>query len=240
MPAPPPPKSPTEAAPPPAAPPMQAPHDAHHGEWQRGHGHDDDAMQGPSHEEMRLGMAQKVVTVTVDSGAKNAILERKVLSQEGFGHVAIALPFHTNMETWEQICVAPCKVELFRASSYRVATGNGMPGTKSFTLAPNRETLDLRVKPGNFGAFATGGVLTGVGIGALVTGAVLVTVAGKFKDESEVRTVGAVTGAAGLVLMAIGIPLMILNQTHVYDGSQQLARRRPSTGPKLGIDGLSF
>ena len=80
---------------------------------------------------------------------------------------------------------------------------------------------------------------------ALVTGAVLLSAAGRFDDESDVRRAGAITGGAGLVLMAIGIPLMILNQTHVYDGTQKLARRRPLPGPslqglKLGIGGLSF
>ena len=184
--------------------------------------------------------AEEHVTTTVSSGSKNAIIERRVLTQETMGHVAIALPLHTHTETWEQVCVAPCKVDLKRASFYRVAAGNGVPGTDSFTLTPNKEQIDLQVRPGNLARYATGGTLTGLGVGAFITGAVLFTAAGKFEDEKDVRIAGAVTGAAGLVLMAVGIPLLILNQTHVYADGTKVAKRAPASGPRLGMGRIEF
>lgn len=182
---------------------------------------------------------ERVIT-TVSSGSKNAILERQVSTQESYGHVAIALPLHTHTEVWQQVCVAPCKVELSRASSYRISASNGVPGTESFTLTPNKKELDLQVKPGNLPRYATGGTLTGLGVGALITGAVLFTAASKFEDEKEVRIAGAITGGAGLVLMAIGIPLLVLNQTHVYADGTKLAKKAPPSGPRLGLGRVEF
>lgn len=180
------------------------------------------------------------VRLTVTAGVKNAVVERRVTTEESYGHVAIALPLHTRTEVWEQVCVAPCSVSLPRASSYRIATANGLPGTKSFTLRPNRETLDLQVRPGNLRAFATGGTLTGLGVAGLITGTVLFAAAGKFQDESDYRVGGAITAGAGLALMAVGIPLLILNQTKVYSDGSRIAKAPAPTGPHLTATGLAF
>ena len=241
-----PPASETPPAPPPSpptrddAPPPRA-HGPHHEGWHPGAMPHDANHAGVApliaREEARQEEERVITTVT--SGSKNAILERQVATTESFGHVAIALPIHMHTESWQQVCVAPCKVDLSRASSYRVSASNGVPGTGSFTLTPNKSQLDLQVRPGNMARYATGGLLTGLGIGAFVTGAVLFTVAGKFEDESNIRIAGAITGGAGLVLMAVGIPLLVLNQTHVYADGTKLARKTPS-GPRLGLGRIEF
>lgn len=238
-----PPAPPADAAP--VTPPPPAREDA----MPHGHGPHHDGGWRPGsmpHDANHAGVMpphtreeERVVT-TVTSGSKNAILERQTATQESFGHVAIALPIHLHSESWQQVCVAPCKVDLSRASSYRVAASNGVPGTESFTLTPNKSEIDLQVRPGNMGRYATGGVLTGLGIGAFITGAVLFTVASKFEDERDVRIAGAITGGAGLVLMAVGIPLLVLNQTHVYADGTKLARRAPAKGPRLGLGRIEF
>ena len=219
------------------------PHDAVHEAAAREGAHAGYAHHGWGHDG---GGSQegRDVSTTVDSGSKNAILERQVATHDTAGHVAIALPLYTHTEVWEQVCVAPCKVDLNRHSSYRVAMANGVPGTRTFTLTPNKEQIDLRVRPGNLPAYAVGGAATGIGTAALITGAVLLTVAGKFEDESDIRVAGAITGGVGLALLAVGIPLLILNQTHVYADGRKLAldpaaaRKRPRV--QLGATGLVF
>lgn len=244
-PTPPPVAPPPDAAPPlPEPPQAEPPREGHpregHGRrpWMQ-HGERPWAQREPSPREAHQRDEERVIT-TVTSGSKNAILERQVSTQESFGHVAIALPLHTHTEVWQQVCVAPCKVDLSRASSYRVSASNGVPGTPAFTLTPNKSELDLQVRPGNLARYAAGGTLTGLGIGAFITGAVLFTAAGKFEDEKEVRIAGAITGGAGIALLAVGIPLVLMNRTHVYADGIKLVKRAPQRGPRFGLGGMEF
>jgi hypothetical protein len=70
-----------------------------------------------------------------------------------------------------------------------------------------------------------------VGTAAAITGGALITTASKFDKETNVRTAGFITGGAGLLLLAVGIPLAIATQTHVDADGTKVARTRPRIGP---------
>jgi hypothetical protein len=185
--------------------------------------------------------ARRVLT-TVDSGAeKNAVIERRVETEESSGRLLFVLPFRSNNEKWEQVCVAPCKVHLDRYSTYRVARANDMPSTHPFTLPPGADQLQLQVEPGKLLAHRISSRLIALGIAGAVVGGVLVTLASKFEEEKDVRVAGIITGGAGLVTLGIGIPLALLTQTHIKAGEKKLAGE-PGKPPKprLTVQGLVF
>lgn len=185
------------------------------------------------------------VPTTVDSGTeRHAILERRITTEEQIGRFAFVLPIHTQTEKWEQVCVAPCRVDLDRHSAYRVARGNNVPSTGSFTLPPESGNLHLQIEPGNLLMHRIGTRLIVAGTAAAIVGGALITTAAKFEDEKDIRLGGIITGAAGLVLLGIGIPLAIVSQTHVKTNDKPLASAapRPSAkpGPKLTLGGVVF
>ena len=194
-------------------------------------------MPGPTPGELQ---ARRVLT-TVESGSKNAVIERRISTEETYGRVLFAVPIHTKNQTWEQVCVAPCRVDLDRFSSYRVAKANGMPSTREFTLPPGAPSLRLQVEPGDLLMHRIGGRLIALGTAASIVGGALITTASKFDDEKEVRVAGIITGGAGILLLGIGIPLLIVSQTHVTADDRKLANRTPTkTGPKLTLGGVVF
>lgn len=182
------------------------------------------------------------VPTTIDSADKNAVIERRITSEESEGRIVFVVPFHAENETWEQVCVAPCKVDLDRYSSYRVARANGIPSTHEFTLPPNAQSLNLKVEPGNLAWNRVGTRLAATGTAAAIVGGALIIGAAKFDDEKDVRVGGIVTAGAGLLLLAVGIPLAIINQTHVTTDEKKLADNdtKKNAGPKLGLGGVSF
>ncbi len=223
-PAPPVPAEPPPPVPPPAA--ISAPPG-------HGHGH----RGGRAH-------AQRVAT-TVDSGIeKHAILERRISTDETYGRFAFVLPIVAETEKWEQVCVAPCSVELDRHSTYRVARANNVPSTRDFTLPPESQNLHLQIEPGNLLWHRIATRVIGAGTAAAIVGGALITTASQFKDEDDVRLAGIITGAAGIVLLAVGIPLAIVNQTHVKTNGKTLANAPPppaaKPGPKLTFGGVVF
>jgi len=220
------------AQPPPPAPPgdiSARPPGGH----ARGHGH----RGGHMHD-------QRVPT-TIDSGPeKHAVLERKVSTEETYGRFAFVVPVVGQTAKWEQVCVAPCSVELDRHSSYRVARANNIPSTREFTLPPESQNLHLQVEPGNLLMHRIASRLIGAGTAAAIVGGALITTASEFKHEDDVRVAGIITGAAGIVLLAVGIPLAIVNQTHVKTNDKPLASTTPTKtakpGPKLTFGGVIF
>ncbi len=189
-------------------------------------------------------MHEQRVPTTVDSGTeKHAILERKVSTEETYGRFAFVLPVVGETQKWEQVCVAPCRVDLDRSSSYRVARANNVPSTRPFTLPPESQNLQLQIEPGNLFMHRVATRLIAAGTAAAIVGGALITTAAQFKEEDDVRLGGIITGAAGIVLLAVGIPLAIANQTHVKTNDKQLASTPPKNakpGPKLTLGGVVF
>ncbi len=193
---------------------------------------------GPTPQEVQ---ARRVQT-TIESGSEhNAVIERRVSTEESNGRMLFAVPFRATSETWEQVCVAPCRVDLDRYSTYRVARGNNVTSTHEFTLPPNTDQLHLRVEPGSLLTHRIATRLIAGGTAALIVGGALITTASSFDhDEKDVRLGGIITGAAGIVLLGIGIPLALVSQTHVkLDDDRKLATTKPAR-PKLTVNGLVF
>ncbi len=241
--------------PPPATPPTPpGPPGPPHGGWGQGHG------QGQGHGRGHMGPpppfageggatapggtgpreAQgRRVTATVDAGPeKNAVLERLVKTEESSGRFAFVVPVHASTETWEQVCVAPCRLELDRASTYRVGAANKVARSTEFTLPPSESQLQLQIKPGDLYWHHVGTKLVVLGTAAAIVGGALIVTASDWEDRSEekrVRTAGIITAGVALVLLGVGIPLAIVTQTHVHAGEKKLAR-----GVHLGPGGLTF
>jgi hypothetical protein len=181
------------------------------------------------------------VPVTIDAGPKNAVVERKVSTEEMYGRAVFIVPIHTENEKWESVCVAPCQVTLDRASRYRVTDSNGVTDTNEFTLPPGASQVDLRIDPGNLWMHRASRALISLGTAAAIVGGALITTASKFDDEVEPRRGGIITGGIGVLLLGVGIPMAILSKTHVTAGDKKLATTPPrAIQPRLTPAGLVF
>jgi len=181
-------------------------------------------------------------TVDVVSTRPDAVLERRVNTKEETG-AFIVIPWRSTESTWEQVCVSPCKgVELDRYSSYRVAGANGISSSSPFTLPQGNESVHLQIDAGNRQARRGGLFLTGVGTVALIVGGSLLLAAGNVDnhhDKVETRDAGWISGASGLVVLAIGIPLALLTRTTVFADDHPL-RAADATPSKPRFTGNGF
>lgn len=183
--------------------------------------------------------AQRVpVTVESTNPEKNVVVERRTKTDEMYGRTLFVVPQRSEVQTWEQVCVAPCKVDLDRAATYRIGRENSVTRSGQFTLPPGADQVKLEVQPGSFWWHAVGTRLIAAGTAAAIVGGAFITTASTWddkKDEKQVRTAGIITGAIGLALLGAGIPLAILTQTHVKANERKVA-----TGPRLTLGGLAF
>jgi hypothetical protein len=166
------------------------------------------------------------VTVESSKPEKNAVVERRVKTDEMYGRTLFVVPQHSLVQTWEQVCVAPCKVDLDRSSTYRIGMENGVTSSRHFTLPPGADPVKLDVDPGNLWTHALARGVIGLGTAAAIVGGALITTAHTWDDhddEKHVRTAGIITGAIGLALLAAGIPIAILTQTHVRANDRKVA-----------------
>jgi hypothetical protein len=173
-------------------------------------------------EEMRY----RRVVVDVDSTRASAVLERRVSVTESDG-VYFYVPFRATSSIWEQVCVTPCQVDLDRFSTYRVTARNGTSGSHSFTLPQNSQSLQLKVDAGDLMAHKAGIAVASTGLAAAIVGVALIAGDSLFDNKDQARDAGYITGAAGLVLMAVGIPLALATQTGVFSSGTKLAQARP-------------
>jgi len=146
------------------------------------------------------------------------VVERRVSVREGPG----ILMFDKSDQVWEQVCVTPCRVDLDRYSTYRVAEQNKIAGSHSFTLPQERDALRLKIDAGDNRMHHFGTVLTSLGTAAVIVGVALVAGARLFTDESGAREGGFITGGAGVVLLGAGIPLSLLTSTRIWTENQRL------------------
>jgi len=167
-------------------------------------------------------MRHRRVTVDIDSSAPSTVVERRVSVTESEG-AYFFLPFRSWASIWEGVCVSPCQVDLDRFSTYRVAARNGVSGSRSFTLPQQSDAITLKIEAGNLMAHRAGGALAGAGLAAVVVGIALVAGEGIFTDEDKARTAGYITGGAGLVVLAVGLPLALLTSTTVIGPAGKIA-----------------
>jgi hypothetical protein len=168
------------------------------------------AIPAPTPEEIR----HRRVTVRFDSTRPSTVVERRTSVKEEVG-AFLFLPFRTSDATWEQVCVTPCEADLDRFSTYRISPQNKVSASHAFTLPQQTDALHLNVDGGSLLAHRVGQTLTVIGVTAVIVGASLLVVASDFKHPDDARIAGGITGGAGVVLAAIGIPLALATESHV-------------------------
>ena len=182
-----------------------------------------------------------MVSVETSNTCRDAVIERRIKTDETYGRTLFLIPQHSEVQTWEQVCVAPCKVEMDRMSTYRVGRENWVTRSRPFTLPPNADQVKVDVAPGNFWWHAAATRLIATGTAAAIVGGALLSTAHTWdakSDERHVRNAGWITGAIGLGLLAVGIPIAILTQTHVKVNERKVAAAPPP--PRLTLGGLVF
>jgi hypothetical protein len=180
------------------------------------------AVPAPTPEELR----HRRVVVHIDATRPSAVLERRVSVKEETG-AFLVMPYKSTDATWEQVCVTPCSVDLDRFSSYRVRAQNDIAGSTTFTLPQHADVLHLNLHTGSLRVHRTAEAMSGIGIAAVIVGGALLVTATDFRHADDARAAGAITGGAGLVLAAIGIPLALATRTKVEteESSGQIANR---------------
>ncbi len=175
-------------------------------------------VPAPSPAEMR----HRRVSVDVESTHPATVIERRVSVTETEG-AYFFLPIQSRSSIWEEVCVTPCQVDLDRFSTYRVTARNGVSGSRSFSLPQESDALSLKVDAGTLLAHRVGAGLAATGFAAVIVGVALVAGEGIFSDEDKARTAGYITGAAGLVVLAVGIPLSLMTVTTVAGPAGKIA-----------------
>jgi hypothetical protein len=168
----------------------------------------------------RESIPRSSLSVRVDSTRPSAVLERRVSVKEQLGAFAL-VPYKSTEATWEPVCVTPCAVDLDRYSTYRVNAQNHISRSTSFTLPQNADALHLKIKAGNLVVHRTGEIMTGIGLAAIIVGGGLLIAASDFRHPDNERAAGAMTGGAGAVFAAIGIPLALASATKVHTESEE-------------------
>jgi hypothetical protein len=181
------------------------------------------------------------VAVDVESSRPSAVLERRVTTNDSSG-VWLVFPWRSHASEWEQVCVAPCRAaELDRYSTYRVAEANHLTSSRPFTLPQGGDAVHLKIDAGDATWHHVGRTMSALGGAALIVGVALLVAAPTIESSSrerDYRVGGGVTGGAGLVLMAVGLPLAIATQSTVYaDANERVAR---DGKPRLTWRGLVF
>lgn len=167
-------------------------------------------------------MRHRRLPVDIESTRPGAVVERRVSVTESDG-AYFFLPYRSTSAIWEQVCVTPCQIDVDRFSSYRVSARNGISPSRSFTLPQSSDALQLKIDAGNLLAHRVGKVMAAAGMAAAIVGVALVAGKGIFTDETRAEDAGFITGGAGLLVMAVGIPLSILTATSVTDGPNKIA-----------------
>ena len=167
-------------------------------------------------------MRHRRVAVDIESTRASAVIERRVSVTDSEG-AYFFLPYKSTSSIWEDVCVTPCQVDLDRFSTYKISPRNGVSGSRTFTLPQQSDELTLKVDAGNLLMHRAGGALTGAGLAAVIVGVALVAGQGIFTDEEKARNAGFITGGAGLVVLAVGIPLALLTSTTVSGPAGKLA-----------------
>jgi hypothetical protein len=119
----------------------------------------------------------------------------------------VVLPL--DAEKWDTVCSSPCGRDLPRAALFRV-TGSGITASAAFNLPSHRPEVTLRVRAGDSRWYWTGVILACAG-GSFVLGGAgpPLLLGGSFSTTEKIL------GGTGILLLATGLPLWIINRTTV-------------------------
>jgi hypothetical protein len=138
-----------------------------------------------------------------------------------------------------RICTAPCDAHVSSGDmSYRIV-GPRMTPSPSFSVAPETGELDVHVHVGSWGAYAAGLALAATGAAYTACGGgFLIAREATLSSSTTERLVplGAVFLSAGVVGLAVGVPLLVMNRTRLDLRSRALGQGTVRFGPA----GLTF
>jgi hypothetical protein len=133
-------------------------------------------------------------------------------------------------------CAAPCNKTVDPQFLYHVA-GEGITRSASFRFPPGRSAYKLEVDSGSSWSDAAGFILTSAGICLAALGGTFLAVGAVDRDRPAFLPVaGAVGAGAGVISMAVGIPLWISGQTSVRvdAGMNEPKSPRPAAMARFG------
>lgn len=158
------------------------------------------------------------VFVHMDSESRDVRLLRFGGTSYGTGYGSRG-PVTVAISTFADECRAPCDQPIQRADDRFYVGGSGVVMTSEFILSDHakRGRVNMKVKAGDAGAYSGGMIALIGGLTAGIAGASL-ALAGAISGGSSSSGFligGGVTLLAGLVLTAIGIPVMNANRSEV-------------------------
>lgn len=117
--------------------------------------------------------------------------------------------FPLDEATWDVACTPPCDRSLPRDALFRIS-GPGIITSSTFRLAPDRAEARVRVRAGSTRWYWTGVIASAFGGSFVIGGAAPPLIGGgSFSTTEKVLT------GTGVLLLAGGLPLFILNRTTV-------------------------
>jgi hypothetical protein len=121
---------------------------------------------------------------------------------------------------WEDLCIAPCRLELEPGMHELIAYGDGYtPTMRRFQFREGEQTLDA--DPGSATLRWTGATLTVLGISALIVGGTMYGVAAATETEETpmdgMKSAGLYTALGGAGGIALGVPLFIAGGSSLED-----------------------
>jgi hypothetical protein len=147
--------------------------------------------------------ASATVKVTLVSDGAEVFLETKRES----GDRVPEMPLEPGK--WDAVCVPPCDRLLPRAALLR-ATGLGVVASPEFHLPADRDQVTVNVKAGSATWYWTGVVMSAFGGSFVLGGAGPPLLSGGSFSLTE-----QILSGVGVAMLAVGLPLWILNRTTV-------------------------
>jgi hypothetical protein len=131
---------------------------------------------------------------------------------------------------YSPVCDAPCDKWLPAGDDYFIG-GRGITGSRAIDLRPGDHT-QLAVDAGNAGGWVGGLILFSAGLGFAVGGG---TCAAIIQNDSSIQTMSIGMLVGGIVMVAIGLPVMLHNRTTV----QQQSASSQARDQQMLVDALS-
>lgn len=157
------------------------------------------------------------VNMAVTADRVGVVIEHRVNAVEGW-QTTLGVPVYTSTQQWEPVCVAPCNVKVDPNAIFRVG-GVGVAPSREFVLPAQRKDLRLQVSAGSGPAYNIGLGLTTTGALFAAIGVVPLVYAGSITNtsaEDTVRGLGAGILGAGVLMLAVGVPMWLLGKSTVF------------------------
>ncbi len=176
--------------------------------------------------------SKPTVELVVDADSPRALVERRTGTDEQW-QTTLGIPSYTSIEHWEQACVTPCRVRIDPHATYRVG-GDGVAPSPRFQVPQGRDSVRLHVHTRSGLARDIGVGLSVTGIAAIGLGSVGLVAAStvsNYVTQVDIRTAAYVSIITGVVFLAIGLPLWLIEHSTVTTESGEVLGATPRATP---------